>query len=168
MPRWLMVGTLVRWYSPGMILAAVGDTSYNILLLLHILSVVGAMAPALAHPVMNSQVKSLDSGSRNAVFGFMARNSQRVYGTALILAGVFGFGLVGVSEDFYSLTDGWVLASIVLWIAWVGLLHAVLVPAERALAAGDTSAESKLNVANGLAALAAVVLIILMIFQPGG
>ncbi len=151
-----------------MILAAVGDTSYNILLLLHILSVVGAMAPALAHPVMNSQVKSLEPGPRNAVYGFMARNSQRVYGTALILAGVFGFGLVGMSGDSYSLTDGWVLASIVLWIVWVGLIHAVLVPAERALAGGDGSAESKMFMAETITSVVAVVLIILMIFKPGG
>ncbi len=150
-----------------MILAAVGDTSYNIMLVLHILSVVGAMAPALAHPVMNSQMKSLESGPRNAMYGFMARNSQRVYGTALILAGVFGFGLVGMSSDFYSLSDGWVLASIVLWIAWVGLIHAVLVPAERALAGGDSSAESKVVMAGTLTSIVAVVVIILMIFKPG-
>lgn len=150
-----------------MILAAVGDTSYNILLLLHILSVVGALAPAIAHPVMNGQLKTLEPGPRHTIYGFMARNSQRVYGTALILAGIFGFGLVGMSNDLYSLTDGWVLASIVLWIGWVGVLHAVLVPAERALAAGDGSVESRLSLANGLVALAAVVLIILMIFKPG-
>ena len=150
-----------------MIFAAVGDTSYNVLLLLHILSVAGALAPAIAHPVMNGQLKNLEPGPRNAVYGFMARNSQRIYGTALILAGIFGFGLVGMSDDLYSLTDGWVIASIVLWIGWVGLIHAVLVPAERALAGGDSSAASRLNVANGLVAVAAVVLIILMIFKPG-
>lgn len=150
-----------------MIFAAVGDTSYNILLLLHILSVVGALAPAIAHPVMSSQVKGLAPGPRDAVYGFMARNSQRVYGTALILAGIFGFGLVGMSGDAFSLTDGWVIASIVLWIVWVGVLHAVAVPAERAMGEGDTAAESKVGIAGGVMTLAAVVLIILMIFKPG-
>jgi uncharacterized membrane protein len=150
-----------------MILAAVGDTSYNILLVLHILSVVGAMAPALAHPVMNRQIKTLEPGAMNAVYGFMAGNSQRVYGTALILAGVFGFGLVGMSGDFYSLTDGWIIASWALWIVWVGIIHAVLVPAERALAGGDSSAESKVAIAGTVTSLVAVVVIILMTFKPG-
>ena len=109
---------------------------------------------------MTSDVLHPRSSQLNTSFTTNAQKTR-------VLAGVFGFGLVGMSDDLYSLTDGWVIASIVLWIAWVGLIHAVLVPAERALAGGDNSAESKLNVANGLVALAAVVLIILMIFKPG-
>ncbi|MBT8240200.1 MAG: hypothetical protein KJN63_03130, partial [Acidimicrobiia bacterium] len=75
-----------------MTLAAVGDTGYNIMLLLHILTAIVAFAPAFVHPVIGEQAKQIDSGSRRQVVRFMVQNGRRVYLPALLVTGVLGFG----------------------------------------------------------------------------
>ena len=150
-----------------MVFGEVGGNAYNIVFILHILAVVCALAPAIAHPIMARQAKQLDPGARNTVYGFLAFNSQRVYGSALILAGVFGFGLVGMSDDVYEMSQGWLITSIIIWVAMIGILHALLVPAERALAAGDPGAESKVGALGGVMTLLALVMFYLMVFKPG-
>ncbi len=150
-----------------MILAATTDTGYKLLLILHLLAVIVALAPAVAHPIMANQAKRLDHSARNALYGFMATNSQRVYGTGLVLAGVFGFGLVGMSSDEYSMSEGWLAAAVIIWIAMTGILHAALAPAERRLGTGDSAAESRVQAAGGAITLLAVVMLYLMVFQPG-
>ena len=86
-----------------MIFGAVDDTVYNIFLVLHVLTVIGAFAPLVAHPVMTRQLGGLEPGARQEVLGHIARNSQRIYGSSLIVTGILGFGLSGMSEDVYSL-----------------------------------------------------------------
>lgn len=150
-----------------MLIAAVRDTPYNIVLMLHIVAVIAAFTPAVAHPVMMSQVKSLDPGARDQVFGFMARNSMRIYGTALIAVGVLGFALSGMSGGLYPLGETWVLISIVLWVVMVGILHGLVVPAEKALAGGDASAEGRISAGGAALTLLFVVTLYLMVFKPG-
>lgn len=149
-----------------MILAGIGDTGYNIMLFVHILLVMAAYAPAFVHPILSTQSKSLDT-EQGKVLGFIAQNSQRIYSTALILAGLIGFGLVGMSDDVYSLGDGWLIAAIIVWIAMNGVLHAIQIPAEKAWAAGDDSAEQKAQMGGGILTLLLLVMLYLMIFQPG-
>ncbi len=150
-----------------MIFAAVGDTLYDIFLVLHIAAVIAAFAPVIAHPLMSAQVKELDPQARGTVLGFIAANSQRVYGSALILVGVLGFGLVGLSDNAWEFGQGWLLASIILWIVMVGILHGFLVPQERALAAGDADAESKIAAGGGALTLLALAMLWLMVAKPG-
>ncbi len=150
-----------------MIIAAVRDTAYNVVLILHIIAVVAAFAPAIAHPVMLAQAKDLDPAARDQVFGFMARNSMRIYGSALIVVGLLGFALSGMSGGLYSLGTTWVWASIIVWVAMVGVLHGLLVPAERALAGGDESAESKISAGGAALTVLSLVILYLMVFKPG-
>lgn len=150
-----------------MILGAVGGTAYNIMLVLHLVAVVVALVPAVAHPLLARQAERLNPAAGRTLYGFMALNSQRIYGSALILAGVFGFGLSGMSDGVYKLSQGWLVASIILWIAMVGVLHSLVVPAERALGDGDTSAEGKLTVGGSVLTVLALVLFYLMVFKPG-
>ena len=149
-----------------MILAAVGDTGYNVMLFLHILFVMAAYAPAFVHPVLSTQSKALQT-EQGQVLGFIAQNSQRIYSVALIVAGLLGFGLSGMSDSAYSLGDGWMIASILVWIAMNGVLHAVQIPAERAWAAGDDTAEQKAQLGGGILTLLLLVMLYLMIFKPG-
>jgi hypothetical protein len=44
---------------------------------------------------------------------------------------VFGFALVGMSQGAYAVTDGWVLAGLILFIALALVAEAALWPAER-------------------------------------
>ncbi len=149
-----------------MILAAPGDTGYNIMLFLHILFAMAAFAPAFVHPVLSTQTKAMTS-EQGRVLGYIAQNSQRIYSIALILAGLLGFGVAGMSDPVYSLGDGWLIASILVWVAMNGVLHAIQIPAEKAWAAGDDSAEQKAQMGGGILTLLLLVMLYLMIFKPG-
>ena len=83
-------------------LAEIGSTGYDVMLVLHIASCLVAFAPAFAHPLIERQTRSLDAASRGAVLGFLAQNSRRVYAPALILTGLFGFGLAGMSDSVWE------------------------------------------------------------------
>jgi uncharacterized membrane protein len=147
-----------------MILAAVNDGAYQLVAILHILSAIVAFAPAFVRPVLIAQAKS--SGDRSGLQA-LARSSRKWYAPALILTGVLGFGLSGMSDDVFQLSDGWLVAAVFLWIAMNGVLHAVEAPAERAYADGDDSAEGRLSLGSGAIAVMLVVMIWLMIVKPG-
>ena len=117
-------------------LSEIGSTGYNIMLFLHIASVLVAFAPAFTHPLIERESRSLEQSSRNSVLGFLAQNSRRVYAPALILVGLFGFGLVGMSDKVIKFDQTWVWLAAVVWLAMNGVLHGLLLPAERALADG--------------------------------
>ena len=150
-----------------MILAAVGDTGYNIVLLLHILTAMAAFTPAFVNPLLGAQAKSLDPAHKRQVLGFLVQNGRRVYLPALVVTGLLGFALAGMSSDVYKLSQGWLIASVLVWIGLNGVLHGVVVPAERAMANGDDSAEGRASAGGGLATILMIVMLYLMIFKPG-
>ena len=84
------------------------------------------------------------------------------------VAGIIGFGLISMSDEVIGWGDTWVWLSIIIWLATNGVLHAMLLPAERALAEGDESAVSKIVMAGQIATLLALVLMYLMVLKPGG
>lgn len=150
-----------------MVLAAVNDGPYNLVLFLHIASVLVAFAPAFVHPLLSAQLERSDRAGTPAVLALMHRNGRRVYAPALILAGLLGFGLQGMSDGLYSMGDTWIWLSIVLWIALNGVLHAVLLPAEKAVAEGDISARSRVDLGGGIVTVLLLVTLALMVFKPG-
>ncbi|MGI9606838.1 MAG: hypothetical protein ACR2P0_11930 [Acidimicrobiales bacterium] len=150
-----------------MILAAVNDTGYNVVLLLHILTAIVAFAPAFAHPFLAQQSKGLDAENQSSLLGFMHSNGRRVYVPALIVTGVLGFGLSGMSSDVYELSQGWLIASILLWIAMNGVLHAVILPNERKWADGESSSEGLVRIGGITITVMLFVMLYLMIFKPG-
>jgi hypothetical protein len=98
---------------------------------------------------------------------------------------VFGFALLGMSQGAFSITDGWVLAGLVLFVALALLAEGVMWPAERRLqqavaGAGTPAAVPQPSAASGAvtsdaarmerAASGALVLLVaatvLMIAQP--
>jgi len=150
-----------------MMLAAINDTGYDVMLLLHILTAMVAFAPGFVNPLLGNQTKALDGPNRQAVVGFLSMNGRRIYGPALILTGIFGFGLQGMSDSIWEFGQTWLWLGALLWIAMIGLQHALLFPAEKAVAAGDETAAQRADtiamVINGLM----VVVLYLMIFKPG-
>jgi uncharacterized membrane protein len=149
------------------VIAAVGNTPYNIFLVLHILTAMAAFAPAFVHPIVAGQTKAMAPDQRQTVLGYLAGNGRKFYGPALILTGIFGFGLSGMSDGVYALSRGWLIASIIVWVAMNGILHAVLLPAERAVASGDDSAEGRVSAGGGVLTILLVVMLYLMVFKPG-
>ncbi len=148
-------------------IAVVGDTPYNIVLVLHILVAMAAFAPAFVHPIVTNQIKTMAPDQRQTVLTHIAGNGRRIYSPALILTGLLGFGLSGMSDGIYALSQGWLLASIILWIAMNGVLHALLLPGERAVAGGDDSAQSRVDIGGAVITVLLVVMLYLMVFKPG-
>lgn len=150
-----------------MLFAAVGDTPYNIMLLLHVLSAIVAFGPAFVHPVLASQAKTSLAGSgRSELLKLYVGNGRRIYGPALVLNGVFGFGLAGMSDELYKMSQPWLATAFILWVAMNGILHAVLIPAERAMADGDDAAETRANLGGAAMTILLVIMLFLMIWKP--
>ena len=148
-------------------LAAYRDTGYNVMLFVHILTAFVAFAPAFVHPLLGNQSKALGAGERNKLLGMIAGNGRRIYAPALILTGLLGFGMQGLSDSVIEFGQTWFWLSMVVWLVMNGVLHAVLLPAERAMADGDESAESKVSAGGGVLTVLLLVMLYLMVFKPG-
>lgn len=151
--------------------AAIGDTPYNIMLLLHILTGVVAFAPAFSHPLLASAMAKAGDPNRAAVFGHWSGYSMKVYGGSLIVCGLLGFGVAGMSDEVFKVSQGWLIAAVIVWIAMNGALHGGILPAEKAIVAagetGDDAAEKKLAMAGTLITLLFIGQLYLMVFKPG-
>jgi len=151
-----------------MIATVSGDTGYRILYMLHIVSIMVAFAPVSVHPLLTNQSKGLGPEGHQAVMGFIATNGQRIYAMALIAAGVFGFAMQGVAPaGSIEFGDAWFIIAIVLWVAMNGVLHALIMPNERKMAAGDDSGQGLANLGGALITLLMIVTLYLMVFKPG-
>lgn len=151
------------------VLATVDSFGYKLLFLLHIVAIVVGFAPAFVNPVINARLKRSQRtlADHRDVAQVMATNSQQVYGPALVLAGVFGLGMIGLSDKTYEFSQSWVAIALVLWFVLLGVVFALLVPAERGVGSGDRAAEAKVTMFGGMVHLVFLLLVIDMIWKPG-
>ena len=152
-----------------MVLAA-GTTAYNIVELLHVLTVLVALAPVFVHPLLRKQMRTADGAGQQQLVVAMASNARRLYGPALIVAGLLGIAMVEMSEDAISMTEGWVIAAIVVWVVMNGVLHGMIRPALKAQGVEGPSAgtDKRLEAGSALLSIGFTVQLVLMIWQPGG
>jgi uncharacterized membrane protein len=148
-------------------IAAYDGTGYKVVLFLHIVTALVAFAPAFVHPLLSSQTKALDADSRGKVLGMIAGNGRRIYAPALILTGLFGFAMQGMSDGVIEFSQTWFWLAVVVWIGMNGVLHGMLLPAERAVAGGDGAASKKVDTAGIVLTLLLLVMVYLMVFKPG-
>jgi uncharacterized membrane protein len=148
-------------------IAAYRETGYNVMLFLHIITALVAFAPVLVHPLLANQTRALDADTRGKVIGMMAGNGRRIYAPALILTGLFGFAMQGMSDGVIEFSQTWFWLSLVLWLGMNGVLHGMLLPAERALAGGDETGAKKVDTAGIILTVLLAVMVYLMVFKPG-
>lgn len=148
-------------------IAAYDGTGFKIVLFLHILTALVAFSPAFVHPLLANQTKGFDATARGKVLGLLAGNGRRIYAPALILTGLFGFAMQGMSDGVIEFSQTWFWMAVVVWIAMNGILHAMLLPAERAVAGGDESAVKKVDTAGIIMTVLLLVMLYLMVFKPG-
>ncbi|NNE74458.1 MAG: hypothetical protein HKN26_12395 [Acidimicrobiales bacterium] len=147
---------------------AVGDTGYDIMLFLHILTMFAAFAPAFIIPFIDNGTRSpADASVRQRFFQIYAPNARRIHGGTLILGGLLGFGVAGMSDEVFKLSEPWLAISVVLWVAMNGVLHAVIAPTERAIAEGDETNASRLEQGGAIMTVLFLATLYLMVFQPG-
>ena len=150
-----------------LILAVVSSGVYKALLLLHLLSVVVAFSPAVVHAIAGPGLMKEDEDAGRRFAGIAAANNRMVHLPALLVVGVLGFALVGVSDEAWKFSDLWVSISALLWLVIAGIISAVVVPGNRKVAAGDRAAESRVAAAGGIATLLFVIVMFLMVVKPG-
>lgn len=146
-----------------MFIAMIGDTGYNFMLLLHILSAVVGFAPAWLWPIL---VRLSANGDREAAEGLEA-SIIRFSLPGVALAGLLGFGLAGMSEKVFRMSQPWLIVAAILWLVLIAVYAFVARPAIKKFRDGDTSARGMLGMATGVSHLILVVMLYLMIFKPG-
>lgn len=150
------------------IIGAVNDTGYNVMLFFHILSMFAAFAPAFLIPFLDLGTRDPShAGARRRIFEIYAPNSRRLHGGALVLGGLLGFGVAGLSDEVYKMSEPWLAISAVLWVIMNGVLHAVIIPTEKALAQGDESKASRLDLGGAAMTVLFLITLFLMVFKPG-
>jgi uncharacterized membrane protein len=151
------------------VLAAIDSTGYKVMLLVHILAVVIAFAPAWLTPILFRISGPTDKNAADALGLAVLRLSLPF----VAIAGIVGFGLAGMSkpvggsEALYKMSQAWLSIAIILWLVQLAVLFFVARPAFKALAAGDASARGRVMASTGITHLILVVMLYLMIFKPG-
>jgi uncharacterized membrane protein len=152
-----------------MLIAAETDFAYRALLLLHILSIIVAFAPGFVVPVISSRLKreGKSIAQNPDMANQFATNSKQVHGPALVLAGLFGFGLIGASDQAWKFSQNWISIALVLWFVMLAVLFALLIPAERKAGRGDEAAEQRVAMFGGMMHVLLLLMLIDMIWKPG-
>ena len=152
-----------------MLIAVIDDSGYRILLLLHILAIIVAFAPGFVQPVVAARLRRQGTTSEHgpAMFAQFAANSAQVHGPALALAGLFGLGLIGLSDKAYKFSQTWISIALVLWFIMLGIVFALLIPAERKAGRGDAAADQRVAMYGGMMHILLVLMLIDMIWKPG-
>ncbi|CAN5584304.1 hypothetical protein BH10ACT1_BH10ACT1_20330 [soil metagenome] len=140
---------------------------YKLFFLLHIVAIVVAFAPGFVLPGIRRKVSAEGDGASRALASASAANDTRIHGPALVLAGLFGFGLIGMSDKLYKFDQPWISVGLLLWFIMLGMVFGVLLPAEKKVAAGDASALKLTNMAGGIIHLLFLLQVIDMIWKPG-
>lgn len=146
---------------------AIGDGLYNFFYLLHMLAVIVGTGAAFLVPVLSVTARKTDNRAAQAV---IYTTSRRVVGPSLFVAGIFGSGLVGLSDDVYDFSQGWLSAAFAIWIVMLAVCGGALWPVERRLAGGqNTPSESaelhkRASMFYGILHLSITVMLIVMIW----
>jgi len=156
-------------------LAAVDSTSYQIVLVLHLLAVVIGLGAVTLGAVFAAQVRRNPGPGARLLVETQVRMTK-LAGWFVLAIPVFGFGLVGLSDHAYSLSQSWVWQSLVVWVLVMGVLHGMVLASGRKLLAaldGAGSAEpaavaglvQRLAVGTGLVGLLTILGIVRMVFR---
>ena len=145
------------------VLAALNSTGYKIVLLIHVLAVIVGFAPLWLTPVMIRLTAAGDKAAADGLEVSILRFSLPGIG----LAGILGFGLAGMSEKVFKMSQTWLSIAAVLWVVLLALLFFVARPAIKAFRDGDAAARGRIMMGTGISHLILVVTLYLMIFKPG-
>jgi uncharacterized membrane protein len=130
------------------------SNGYELLGLLHILSVIAAFGPLFIYPSL----------VRAGAGAEVAKWHLRLSLPALVLAWVFGMGMVGSSDDLFEMSDGWIIASLLVWVVLVLVSWFLVRPS---LADSSERARSMLSAGIGITHVGLIVMLWLMVFKPG-
>lgn len=155
---------------------------FRIFFFLHIIAIVVAFAPAFVWPLMGRQRRAMGGAPGAATASTTPAPkmigrvlSPMVHGGALVLAGLFGLAMVGLSSKTIKMSDTWISIGLLLWFLMIALLFLGLLTTERKLASADepdpqrrAALDQRLSMFYGAMHLLFLLQVIDMVWQPGG
>ncbi len=136
------------------VLGAIGDFGYNLMQYVHVAGMLVAFAFTFSRAKGASPA---ENGSK----------LRKVYGPALAVAGLAGFGVAGMSEKVYRMSQPWLSVAALLWFIALGLVFALIAPAQDKVATGDQNASKVVAAGTGGLHLILAIALYLMIWKPG-
>lgn len=140
-----------------MILAEIDDGPYNVVYLLHIISVIVGTGAAFVTPIL--AVKTRKAGGSDTAINEAA---GVIMGPALLVSGLFGGALVGLSDDFYDFGQGWLAIGGLIWIIAVAAALVAYPPPYVNVSLGD-----KQPMVSGILHLSLAAMLVLMTWKFG-
>jgi uncharacterized membrane protein len=169
------------------VIGGVNSTGYEIVLVLHLLSVIIGLGAVFLNALYGAQAKARRGPEGLAIVqaNFKVTEIAQYFIYAIP---IFGIALVFMSDDVIDFSDTWIWLSLVLYIVALGLSHGVLMPAVRRMqvlmgemiaagppAAGPPPQAAEMEQLGKRVApvgatlnLLVVVIVALMVFKPGG
>jgi hypothetical protein len=147
-----------------------GGGAYKVFLALHLLSVVVGFGPWF----LNGLIAARAGGAEPDEARVLSRANLQVstisqfaiYGVI-----VFGAAALGAAQKHtIDFGDAFIYVSIIIWVAIVGVLHGLILPAQRALGegAGDRATlTQRQSLGAALLNLLVLIAIVLMVWEPG-
>jgi uncharacterized membrane protein len=149
---------------------------FKLLLFLHLLAAIFAIGPLVGTATTASRaLRSSDAGAATS-----AARTIRLYSYVSVVVVIFGMGLRSQkapwdsSEEVAQIGDTWIWLSLLLWVAAMALSLGVLAPSLTKAAAeigssGNASGMvGRVAGAGGVLGLIYAVIVVLMVYQPGG
>ncbi len=159
-----------------MTIALLGASAgFDIVVILHLVFVVVAFAPAFVWPVLNRQRRTeaadagVPDGQRRSISAEAVGRliDPMMHGGSLVLAGLFGVLAVVASNDVFEFSQTWISIAFVLWFLMLGLFFAGLIPAQRAIRDGKPDGDQRIAMCYGGMHLLLLLQIIVMVWKPG-
>lgn len=141
-----------------MTLAALHDGPYNVVYLLHIISVIIGTGAAFVLPLLATRMRAAGTSADE-----IDAVSAMVLAPALLAAGVFGGALVGLSDDFYDFGQAWLAIGGVVWLVTVAAAALAYPPSY--LPVPDLAQHKPMI--NGVLHLSLAVMLVLMVWKFG-
>jgi hypothetical protein len=105
--------------------------AFDVVLLLHVACVVVGIGSVVVGGLQARRLQRAGAGPVPAdLRGYFAPGPNWA-GRVLYGVPIFGFVLLGMSDGFFELADGWILYGFVLWILAIAVAEGVLWPTER-------------------------------------
>ena len=156
-----------------MLLARFNDDLYQTVLFIHLLAFLVTFAPAIMNPLLANHLKRSgdESATRNWA-AFTAFYTSRVALSGLVVLLLTGVWMIMISdtgrgEQVWEFSQLWISLAFLVWIALGGVISAMILKGEKAMAAGDLAKEVLVSRGGKIATVLAAVMLYLMVFKPG-
>jgi hypothetical protein len=147
-----------------------GGGAYKVFLALHLLAVVVGFGPWFLNGLIPARAAGAEAGEGRALNRANLQVST-VSQYAIYAVVIFGAATLGSAHKHtIDFGDTFIWLGIIIWVAIVGILHGMILPAQRELAEGkgDRAAlTQRQSLGAALLNLLVVIAIVLMVWAPG-